>query len=337
MLIPKYLDNDLNWWINSLAVAKQNIKESSYVLEIFSDASPLAWGAHCNERKTHGFWSEEQQKLHINHLELIAAFNGLRCFSKGYTNCSILLRIDNTTAVACINKMGSVQFKHLNQISRDIWQYCENNNIKVFASYIKSKENVVADSESRSLNIKSEYSLHEKYIFLPRSSASYPGCSSFIRQAFLKKGIPEDAIPFVLASITRETLRKYDAVFSRWWEFSTINYTHPYAYNLAGILSFIKTIFGKDCSYSTINIHIAALSLFMIIPEEDKNIFEKFYKGLYNLKPPMPKYKYTWDPAPVPDYLQTLIPLEGLSLEKLTYKLVMLVALTSAHRFKLYP
>ncbi|KAJ8914096.1 hypothetical protein NQ315_014292 [Exocentrus adspersus] len=130
------------------------------------------------------------------------------------------------------------------------------------------------------------------------------------------------------------TLRKYDTVFSRWWEFSTINNIDPYAYNLAGILSLIKTIFDKDGSYSTINIHRAALSLFMIIPEEDKNIFKKFYKGLYNLKPPMPKYKYTWDPAPVLDYLQTLFPLEGLSLEKLTYELVMLVALTSAHRLQ---
>ncbi|VEN50547.1 unnamed protein product [Callosobruchus maculatus] len=70
-------------------------------------------------------------------------------------------------------------------------------------------------------------------ITIPRSSAPYPGCSSFIREAFLKKGIPEEVIPILLASIAKGTLKNYDTVFSRWWDFCTNHSRDPYNYDLA--------------------------------------------------------------------------------------------------------
>lgn len=52
------------------------------------------------------------------------------------------------------------------------------------------------------------------------------------------------------------------------------------------------------------------------------------------MKPPMAKYSSTWDPYPVLSYLEGQFPLESLSLEQLTQKLVSLLALTSAHRIQ---
>nr|CAH7760217.1 unnamed protein product [Callosobruchus chinensis] len=52
----------------------------------------------------------------------------------------------------------------------------------------------------------------------------------------------------------------------------------------------------------------------------------------HNLRPPQPKYSFTWDPQIVLNYLKTLYPLESLNLEKSTYKLVMLLALETRHR-----
>lgn len=63
-------------------------------------------------------------------------------------DCEVLLRIDNTTAIAYINKMGGTRFPHLNNLARNLWQWCEAKNIWVYASYIPSKENK-ADKESR--------------------------------------------------------------------------------------------------------------------------------------------------------------------------------------------
>lgn len=55
-------------------------------------------------------------------------------------------------------------------------------------------------------------------------------------------------------------------------------------------------------------------------------------KGLFNLRPPMPRYSFTWDVSKVLDYLSTLFPLKDLSLKMLTLKLVALLALSSALR-----
>lgn len=164
MFIPDYLNNDFLWWIKNIQPCKQDIKESDYTLEIFTDASPTGWGAFCKNKSTHGFWNSDQQLCHINYLELVAAFCGLKSFSKELKNCKILLRIDNKTAISCINRMGSVKYQHLNDICRNIWQWCEMRNMVIFASYIKSKENVMADLESRCLKTDTEYSLNDVYI-----------------------------------------------------------------------------------------------------------------------------------------------------------------------------
>lgn len=70
----------------------------------------MGWGAHCSGEDAQGFWSNTERSLHINHLELVAAFLALKSFARGLRKCEILLRIDNTTAIAYINRMGGVQY-----------------------------------------------------------------------------------------------------------------------------------------------------------------------------------------------------------------------------------
>lgn len=55
--------------------------------------------------------------------------------------------------------MGSVQFPKLNSLARTIWQWCESKNIYIFASYIRSSDNVVADRASRTVHIDTEWAL----------------------------------------------------------------------------------------------------------------------------------------------------------------------------------
>jgi hypothetical protein len=59
----------------------------------------------------------------------------------------------------------------------------------------------------------------------------------------------------------------------------------------------------------------------------------RFLKGVYNLRPPKPKYAKTWDVSiKVLLFLQKLSPAECISLKELTLKLAMLIALFSACR-----
>lgn len=164
MSLPGILQPDFQWWLRNISTAKNNIRIDSYSLEISSDASTTGWGASANGKKCHGYWSETERSYHINFLELKAAFLALCHFADGMRNCNILCRVDNTTALAYINKMGSVQYPDLNNLSRIIWQWCEKRNIFLFASYISSSENFIADAESRiKLSHETEWELHDTF------------------------------------------------------------------------------------------------------------------------------------------------------------------------------
>ena len=98
MQIPCHLQPDFTWWINILSNSNQSnrIRSGKFVREIFSDASLNDWGVAYDESRTHGWWSDEEKSLHINSLELRAAFYALQCFVSDLSDCDILFRIDNT-------------------------------------------------------------------------------------------------------------------------------------------------------------------------------------------------------------------------------------------------
>lgn len=162
MRLNSDLQPSFTWWKDNILTTIKPLRSYQYSLEIFSDASLTGWGIFCNEENSNGFWSPSETENHINLLELKAAFIGLKCFAKDLTNSEILLRIDNTTAISYINRMGGVQYKHLNKITQEIWQWCEERSLFIFASYIKSKDNVDADRGSRCSNVDTEWSLSDK-------------------------------------------------------------------------------------------------------------------------------------------------------------------------------
>lgn len=161
MKINPSLKSDFLWWETKINYVVNPIRTGHFQLEIFSDASLSGWGAFCNGETVNGYWSQEERDKHINELELLAAFMGLKCFCKTITNAELLLRIDNTTAISYINRMGGIQFPHLNNITREIWQWCERKKLFIFASYIRSCANTEADKASRFSNMDTEWELHE--------------------------------------------------------------------------------------------------------------------------------------------------------------------------------
>lgn len=156
--IPKNILPDLKWWSENIMIASNPLTVKNFDLEIFTDASKVGWGAYCDGRRAGGEWKIEERDFHINYLELLAVFLGLKCFVREKENLNLLLRVDNTTAIAYVNRMGGIQFPHLNSLSRMIWQWCEERKIWIFASYINSKDNVEADRESRNPDIELQLS-----------------------------------------------------------------------------------------------------------------------------------------------------------------------------------
>lgn len=160
MILSNCLKKDLEWWQSHIFSDVNYIVKASFDFEIYTDASKTGWGAVCKNMHVHGWWSPSEQKLHINSLELTAIFLALKYFATDLKSKSILLRVDNTTALSCVNKMGSIQYESLNSIVREIWQFCEARDIWIFASYVQSKNNL-ADEDSRKLSEETEWELSQ--------------------------------------------------------------------------------------------------------------------------------------------------------------------------------
>lgn len=159
MCIPNTISEETRWWIDNIHSTKMLIDKGPFVLEIFSDASTTGWGAACAGQTAAGQWSKHEASNHINYLELLSAFFSLQCFASNLKNCSVLLRVDNTTTIAYINRMGGIRFPNLNGLTRKIWEWCESRRLWIFASYIKSQDNTEADRESRKLSFETEWEL----------------------------------------------------------------------------------------------------------------------------------------------------------------------------------
>ena len=151
---------ELTWWDTQMS--KWNgrhilAKEPDLVIE--SDASTLGWGASCQNINTGGPWSAQEKTNHINCLELLAATLALKTFVKNQTGVSVLLKIDNTTAVAYINNQGGTVSKTLVTLTRDLWMWCLERNIHIQAQHLPGVLNYRADTESRTLKDRSDWSL----------------------------------------------------------------------------------------------------------------------------------------------------------------------------------
>jgi hypothetical protein len=97
-------------------------------------------------------------------LEMKAGLFGLKSLAKTFDNQSILLQMDNSTAVAYVNKMGGSKSKDCDLLAKEIWNWAITRNIWITATHIPGKVNVEADALSRNCNENKEFSL-DNFIF----------------------------------------------------------------------------------------------------------------------------------------------------------------------------
>ncbi len=101
------------------------------------------------------------------------------------------------------------------------------------------------------------------------------------------------------------------------------------------VLEFLNTLFDQNLGYSAMNTARAALLTFIFIngkPVGSQPLVIRYLKGVFALRPSLPKYQVTWHVQQVLEYLRTLWPLSALSLQKLSHKLAMLCLLLTGQR-----
>ena len=149
--------SNIKWWKNNISHLVRNIITPDPDLHVYSDASLTGWGGKVQSITTGGHWVFHEDS-HINVLELKAALLTLKSLCRSDKNIHIRLHMDNTTAVACVNKCGSTK-PSLLQVTKDIFKWAGDRSLTLTACHIPGKLNVDADRASRTLNVDTEWML----------------------------------------------------------------------------------------------------------------------------------------------------------------------------------
>ena len=450
--IDPNMESDLRWWLNNSCQHNgRPLQIVQWGLTIESDASKKGWGASCQGVNTGGPWSVQERTHHINYLELLAAFLALKSFASNRRAISILLRLDNITAIAFLNRMGGTHSPLLSRLAVEIWNWCIERNLTIHAEHHPGIENVRADWESRHRTDSSDWRLNRDVflqlenklgpfsidMFASRTNAQLPLYCSWKPDpaAVTVDGLsiswkghhPYMFPPFVLIprclsklqeekvtatliapvwpnqiwfpqllrnlidlpillpptqdivtnpeGLTHPMAMKGHLPLAAWpvsgdptaqkdfrIELSASSGSHgegqlsqripvPGDNGIAGvldrgidplsapvrqILEFLYEQFEMGKQYRTINTLRSAIS--MTHDEVDGTrvgqhpLVSRFLKGVFNCRPPAPRYTTTWDVDVVLSHIKSLPDNEHLSFQLLTHKVVMLMALTNADR-----
>ena len=116
---------------------------------VTTDASLWGWGATHEGRSVNGRWRSELRSVHINVLELMAVFLALRHFLPYVTGAHVLVRTENTTALAYINKQGGLRSPQLHRLAHKLILWSSANLLSLRATHVPGVMNHGADLLSR--------------------------------------------------------------------------------------------------------------------------------------------------------------------------------------------
>ena len=87
------------WWEQGWLNRGVPISQPAPQATLFTDASGFSWRAHSSVLRASGSWEPEMIPLHINLLEMEAAFRALRQLAPHSKGKHVLLNSDNTTVI----------------------------------------------------------------------------------------------------------------------------------------------------------------------------------------------------------------------------------------------
>lgn len=159
---------------------------------------------------------------------------------------------------------------------------------------------------------------------------------SFIRQTLSTLQLSTKAQNVLMSSWRSGTLKQYHTHFVKWNQYCLAHYLDPLNPSIQHVIEFLTTLFEAGLGYSSINTARSALSIILPLYEGHKfgkhPLVTRFLKGVFELKPALPKYPEIWDVQRVLDHLKSYKSAEELSLKDLTLKLTMLLCLLTAQR-----
>lgn len=140
--------SEMQRWLCNLGGSFNPIRHPPVDVTLYSHSSLAGWVV-MNGISTGGRWPVTEVNSPINCLELLAVPFALRCFHVSLSGKHAKLMIDNTTAVAAINNMGTCHSPECHSLAVQIWELSISHDITwLTAAHIHGSLNVRADRES---------------------------------------------------------------------------------------------------------------------------------------------------------------------------------------------
>ena len=173
----------------------------------------------------------------------------------------------------------------------------------------------------------------------PRGCASSTASTSrmaYLRQCFQDKEISEEGTELLLASWRQKSSKSYDSLFGKWVDWCNKRHSDPVSGPISEVVNFLAHLFKEGYQYRSLNAYRSAIS--SVHEKADgyevgqHPLVSRLLKGVFNQQPPKPRYEVTWDVTKVLNYIDSLGESDSLSLQVLTWKLAMILALTRPSR-----
>ena len=149
--------------------------------------------------------------------------------------------------------------------------------------------------------------------------------------------LSKEAQDIMLASWSDSTLKQYGSAARKWLQYCNDKLVNPYKANINQIIEFMTNTFNTTTmQYSSMNTIRSMLSS-IVEPCEGITVgshplVKRFMKGIFKLRPSLPKYTVTYDAEKVLRYLASLPPSAELSFMDITKRMVTLMAFLSGQR-----
>lgn len=133
---------------------------------VTTDASLTGWGATQEGRTVNGVWPNTLRSAHINYLELMTIWKALNHFLPRLRGHHVLVRCDNTTAVAYINRQGGLRSSKLHALAQKLLVWSGRFFLSLRATHVPGILNRGADLLSRGNPLYGDWRLHPQIVGL---------------------------------------------------------------------------------------------------------------------------------------------------------------------------
>jgi hypothetical protein len=183
---------------------------------------------------------------------------------------------------------------------------------------------------------------HKDLLTLPHCGTTHPFSRSMTLVAvelstnICKVRVLPEVVSIILQSWKAGTRKQYSLAWGKWCVWCERYSKNPIKPTEIEVMSYLYSLHLCGKSDSVLNTHkstlLQTLNIIGIKWCRSPRLISRFMRGIFNVKPSVPRYKFTWDVGKVLNLLSSWYPLDSLCIKKLTLKLTALIALACATR-----